>query len=165
MEKHQQYLDDLCRVCGKKVGRVRYSVMKYQEVLSSMGLFVAHDIEHIHTKQFCNSCYLTGKQMTDKSTNYSYSRVIPPIWEEHIDDKCNLCNQMFQKGSRQKKNHTCRGRPTSLVSYVASLSVPVVQSHSLLPSLSSISSNINITHLICICCKNIVKFSSRDYPM
>ena len=78
MEKHQQYLDDLCRVCGKKVGRVRYSVMKYQEVLSSMGLFVAHDIEHIHPKQFCNSCYLTGKRMTDKSTNYSYSRVIPP---------------------------------------------------------------------------------------
>ena len=164
MEKHQQYLDDLCRVCGKKVGRVRYSVMKYQEVLSSMGLFVAHDIEHIHLKQFCNSCYLTGKRMTDKGTNYSYSRVIPPIWEEHIDDKCNLCNQMVQKGKggRQKKNHTCRGRPTSLVSYVASLSVPGVQSHSLLPS--STSSNINITHLICIRCKNIVNFPVEITP-
>ena len=67
MEKHQQYLDDLCCVCGKKVGRVRYSVMKYQEVLSSMGLFVAHDIEDIHRpKQFCNSCYLTDRKANDR---------------------------------------------------------------------------------------------------
>ena len=100
----KKYLQVLCHVCTKRLGRVSYDCrptpatgkgkdkcISYALLLSYLfHLEVESDDPDIHLPKFCNSCYLAMQRMRkslDEGKVYRTS-LVGNVWSVHSNDVC-----------------------------------------------------------------------------
>ena len=63
MEFHQQQLAKHCRICGKRLSKLKKQAPTYQctqfqsDLLSTFAIDISNDLLTVHPTQFCNPCY------------------------------------------------------------------------------------------------------------
>lgn len=119
--KHNNFLKNHCRVCGKRLGRTNYNCEHFSSMLSILGVNVQHTDDTIHPTQFCNSCYMMAKRvLSGSSTSHT-----PVVWRSHDDVSCSVCDKKC-KGGRHKKISSA-GRPSILQVHIQSVATNLCQ--------------------------------------
>ena len=134
MDKHQEYVLCMCRICGnrsqtrKEISQKQNPkfVNKYSDsVYILYGVDITDDIVGVHPDKLCSTCYqrlmsskksgkdgemnLTGIYAKQKDIVQNLNR----IWMTHSDSDCKVCLlyvQQSQPGGK-KAISACRGRP------------------------------------------------------
>ena len=103
---HKRFLDMHCRMCAKRLGKSKYSVQKYKEIVKVYGIDPFQDSIDIHPQFFCNSCYLTAKHLksTEEKGGFTTTNRVIFNWVPHTDSDCIVCTVKIQ-GGRPKKYH------------------------------------------------------------
>ena len=114
-EYHQKQLVKHCRVCGKTVKGYAHSVKKeHRNLLAVVGIDISQDSKEVHPNTFCNSCYLTVRQIqvADLSGNVRETALCPFQWVPH-QEACTVCSHFAfsESGGRPRKNKNPCGRP------------------------------------------------------
>ena len=120
--KHQQFLNNHCRVCGKLFGKnTIYPCGKYASVIELFGVDPTKDDEEVHPGSYCNSCYLTAKRASRSGSVTTHNHPIRTCveWIPHDDNHCDVCD-VLSKGGRPKKSKS-GGRPSLLTSHIRSV--------------------------------------------
>ena len=88
--KHQQYLDNHCRFCGKPFGKqTRYSCTKYASIVELFGVDHTCDNPDVHPTKFCNRCYSAAMRTTHSTKCTSLLTSVE--WFPH-NDICAVCD-------------------------------------------------------------------------
>ena len=144
--KHQQYLDNHCRFCGKPFGKqTRYSCTKYASIVELFGVDHTCDNPDVHPTKFCNRCYSAAMRTkhSTKCTSLSTSvEWFPP------NDICAVCDG--QHRGRPKKLRHPGGRPSNLEAHIRSMSSHRIPRF----SLSQVVNKTYIDSLTCKLCKS-----------
>ena len=93
MEYHQQQLTKHCRICGKRLLKLKshgpvYSCHKFTpDLLSTFGVDTSKDSPTIHPDSFCNSCYPVLKRAEKaRLAGVPYHHSTKPMeWTAHGD--------------------------------------------------------------------------------
>jgi hypothetical protein len=113
MDHHQGYIDNMCRICTqraqtaaevKKKKTSKFASTHKDMIYILFGVDVENDNPAIHPRKICNQCYqllmnsrksgsngemnLSGKYGQQKERVACFVS----IWQEHIDNECNVCN-------------------------------------------------------------------------
>ena len=92
MEQHQEYLNRLCRVCGRysRSQRNREPVYKCSEYSSELSrvfeINIAKDLDTVHPSNFCKPCHIvvhTYMKALNEGKVYKYSTVLFSGWGPH----------------------------------------------------------------------------------
>ena len=93
MEFHQQQLNKHCRVCGKRLCKVKskaptYLCTEYSEDLLHFGVDVSGDIPTVHPLKYCNPCRAMLKRAEKaRSAELPYTHNTKPMeWTPHNED-------------------------------------------------------------------------------
>ena len=148
MEKHQETLKTLFRICTKRLGRVSYDVLTPVEKKGnipmiehcfgvtpmtnasptrSIDLYNNITVHRISTlvHRFCNSCYLTMTRMKNAVKNGTVYRtsLIPYVWLEHAETNCTTCELLKTRrgGGRPKTRQNIQGCPKQLSDHIKSV--------------------------------------------
>lgn len=116
--QHQEYLDQHCRICGRRLGISKYSTRTHSHTAKLFGIDVTTDDRLIHPSFFCNSCHLTGRRL-EKQHQQESSKFNLLEWLPHNDDHCNVCDTKCKGGRPKKKN--AAGRPSALKKHIQSV--------------------------------------------
>ena len=113
-EYHQKQLVKHCRVCGKAVKGYAHSVKKeHRNSLAVVGIDTSKDSKEEHPNTFCNSCYLTVRQVqaADLSGNVRKMALCPFQWVPH-QEGCTVCSHFAssESGGRPRKHKNPCGR-------------------------------------------------------
>jgi len=166
MEYHQNQLAKYCRVCGKVVKGYAYSVnSEHSNLLAVAGIDTSQDNKDVHPNTFCNSCYLTLRQLqaADSSGNIRETALRPFQWVPHHDG-CTTCKHfaLSQRGGRPRKHRMPCGRPRddgkrALHQHILTISPPSYTANSPLDvSRFSKPASISLSDLQCRLCQYIV---------
>ena len=162
VEYHRNQLAKYCRVCGKAVKGYAHSVnTEHSDLLAVVSIDISQDSKAVHPKTFCNSCYLTLRQMqaADLSGHIRETALCPFQWIPH-QDGCTICKhfESSQRGGRPRKREMPCGRPRDdgkralhqhiLTSYIANF--PLDVSRFCQPA------GVSLSDLQCNLCQNIV---------
>jgi hypothetical protein len=103
MELHEAALERLCRVCGQRCVKWPQSLKNHhgldkirhkEQILIAYKINVENDVEEIHPKYFCLSCYAAFGKNTRR----------PVVgWTEHSADPCKACDLMRNSVGRRKR--------------------------------------------------------------
>uniref|UniRef100_A0A1X7V608 RING-type domain-containing protein n=1 Tax=Amphimedon queenslandica TaxID=400682 RepID=A0A1X7V608_AMPQE len=118
--KHQLYLDNHCRLCGKPFGKkTNYTCSKYTSIVELFGVDHSCDQFDIHPSSFCNSCYLAAMRVK-RTTPHTCKNLSPSVeWFPHNEEICDVCNG--QRRGRPKKRKHPGGRPSNLEAHIRSV--------------------------------------------
>ena len=106
MEYHKTSLANLCRICGYRALKHRELHQKkkaklavnYIELIKLLfGVNIERDIEAIHPKVLCSSCYYKLMDCRKKNKfksleKYEQERKLAVSWEAHSDELCRVCD-------------------------------------------------------------------------
>ena len=103
-EYHQKQLVKHCRVCEKVVKGYAHSVKKeHKNLLAVAGINASQDSKEVHPNMFCNSRYLTLRQMqaAELSGNVRQTTLCPFQWVPH-QVGCTVCSHFTssERGGR-----------------------------------------------------------------
>lgn len=96
MEFHHQQLEKHCRICGKRLCKVKKQAPSYccnqfpADLLSTFGLDISKDLSTVHPTHFCNLCYSVTKRAErarKAGLPYTHTTVIME-WTTHDEDDC-----------------------------------------------------------------------------
>ena len=121
--KHQQFLDNHCRVCGKLFGKKKYSCMKYPTIVEVLGVDHCSNKEEVHPAWFCNNCYLATKRVlrsSSASTPSQTSQTPALEWLPHNNTYCFTCDGQH-RGRPNRLKHA-GGCPSLLTKHIRSVS-------------------------------------------
>lgn len=133
-EEHSKFLDDLCRICMKKVQtreqkrsrRLKLCVDYEKELLTVFGVNISQDVANVHPKGLCHQCLRqaqkTKQRTLSDTTLESFKTKAQEVnwkWRPHQDGFCEICASasMQQRGGRQRKQKTVH-KPKSKVEQV-----------------------------------------------
>lgn len=95
MEFHQQQLGKHCRVCGRRLCKLKskapvYLCTEYSEDLLNLGVDVSGDVPTIHPLKFCNPCRAMFKRAEKaRKAGVPYTHTTKPMeWTSHADSSC-----------------------------------------------------------------------------
>ena len=122
LDVHKEHLQQHCRVCLQKLGRVHYacsSTTCKPLLLSCMGIDTTQDRGCVHPQNTCNNCYAKMKKSEAGALS---STLIPFPFREH-GTACNLCTHFYKlaKGGRPRKPKKI---PPSTVRHLAQCAGP-----------------------------------------
>ena len=146
--KHQQFLDNHCRVCGKPFGKkTRYSCSKYHSIVEVFGVNYNDNNEEVHPESFCNNCYMTAKRVLHSAKNHPIPACVE--WLPHDSSYCHICDG--QRRGRPKKSTHPGGRPSFLTTHICSVasSIPTF-------TLSQVIDKSYINNITCSLCNSAV---------
>ena len=142
MDEHKKNLQELCRVCTKRLGRVSYDCrptpaigkgkdkyISYAQLLTDLlHLEVESDDPNIHPPKFCNSCYLAMQRMRkslDEGKVYRTS-LVGHVWSVHSNDVCETCDTVNKRkvGGRPKRKQKIAGCPKAITEHIHTVSGP-----------------------------------------
>ena len=109
--KHEDFLSQHCRVCSKRLGKMKYNCMKYSQILKQFEIDTSFDNTEVHPDSFCNNCYSAAKRSANR---------VPFQWSPHNETSCFVCDNKC-KGGRPKKPVTTSGRPSKLQQHLSSV--------------------------------------------
>lgn len=117
MDSHISYLQEVCRVGGRKFSTckqsTRYSVEKCSEMLKSIrGIDISLDSPNIHPQYVCTLCMKALKRAsaTTKATHCRGGCGPPVEWEPHHRTNCSVCSSR-NKG-RGASAHCAKSKTT-----------------------------------------------------
>ena len=122
-EQHQEYLNRLCRVCGRYFGsqRNREPVCKCSQYSSELRrvfeIDIAKDPDTVHPSNFCKPCRIvvnTYMKALNEGKVYKHSTVMFSGWRgPHLEDRSSTCEHVksLQLGGRPKR----KAGPTSSI--------------------------------------------------
>ena len=162
---HQKQLLKHCRVCGKVAKGYAHSVKKeHKNLLAVVGINTSQDSKEVHPNVFCNSCYLTLRQMqaAELSGNVRQTALCPFQWVPH-QEGCTVCSHFAssERGGRPRKHRNPCGRPKdgkrALHHYILTISPPSYMVNSKLEiSRFSQPASVSLTDFQCKLCQHIV---------
>lgn len=105
MEFHKQQLLKHCRVCGRRLCKAKgrapvFDCSKHSsDLLTSFGVDVSGDDQHVFPPKFCNPCHTTLKkdQTAREKGIPRVHTVIPFIWTEHTSNNCSVRHPLKTK--------------------------------------------------------------------
>ena len=167
MENHTKNLQDLCRICTKKLGRVSYSTTKPAEKGSKVSLIEdcfccqLTDKTDTHPPRFCNPCYLTMCRMRKARRDGTVYRTSLTLctWTEHQNGNCNTCKMVEERkfGGRPKVVKNIQACPTHLTDHIQSVSGPRYRcTNPLTPDRFLTGGTVCIDDIVCKSCDNIL---------
>ena len=167
MENHKKWLESLCRICTKRLGRVSYSLETPAEKKNNKILIQeCFDCPiptnpDIHPSRYCNSCYCTMKRMWMAKKNGRVYRTSLTLscWEEHQDSDCVTCGMMQGRklGGRPKTTKSICGCPGNLVDHIRSVAGTKYRcSDPLTISRFIPETAVCMEELVCKSCNNII---------
>ena len=166
MEQHKEYLNTLCRVCGRYFGSQRnrepaYQCLQYSsELLRVFEINIAEDLDTVHPSNFCKPCRIvvhTFMKAFNEGTVYKHSIVIFNGWGPHLDDRCSTCEHVksLQLGGRPKRK-AGPGRPSmkdvnTLISHLECIApYPLVPYTSTMPTALDKQLSVNAECPLCL---------------
>ena len=104
MDQHDSYLQQMCRVGGKRFSTcsqsTRYAVKSFEtELLSVFEIDISHDDPDIHPPYLCILCQKVVKRSSSKSTFCGGGCGAVHDWQEHHRISCTTCS-LFAKQSK-----------------------------------------------------------------
>ena len=104
MDQHDSYLQQMCRVGGKRFSTcsqsTRYAVKSFEtELLSVFEIDISHDDPDIHPPYLCILCQRVLKRSSSKSTFCGGGCGAVHDWQEHHRISCTTCS-LFAKQSK-----------------------------------------------------------------
>ena len=98
MEKHNNNLNYLCRICSKWVGRRQYIMNDTLKIkIENIFLIKIADIENVHPKKMCHKCYCTINNANSSKTKTSLAIFVNWLPHEKICITCQMAEEV-QKG-------------------------------------------------------------------
>lgn len=96
MEYHQQQLTKHCRICGKRLSKLKQKSPAYKctksvsDLLSTFETDISKDLPTVHPVQYCNPCHLVIKRAEDaRQHGLPYTHTTSVFnWTPHSDDHC-----------------------------------------------------------------------------
>ena len=95
MEFHQLQLEKHCRVCGKRLCKIKskapvHLCTQYSIDLLHIGVDVSKDVPTTHPLKFCNPCYaMLRRAEKAHNTGVPYNSTTNPMeWTPHDDSGC-----------------------------------------------------------------------------
>lgn len=160
---HKRFLDTHCRMCAKRLGKSKYSVQKYKEIIKVYGIDPFQDSIDIHPQFFCNSCYLTAKHLksTEEKGGFTTTNRVIFNWVPHTDSDCIVCTVKIQ-GGRPKKISSS-GRPTDLEQHIKATAGIIPNAKVLVNSVIGLSQP-SILDITCGRCNMIVSHPLEILP-
>jgi hypothetical protein len=105
---HGEYLDNLCRTCGKRQSKFKAAVNKVKEVSvyaekikEVFDTDVNFDNPNVHPKRICNSCY--AKLFRGNTKQHTVT------WHPHTDENCKVCNLYLQQSKGGRPSNPVKG--------------------------------------------------------
>ena len=126
IERHREYLQRLCRVCGdrysKRKNRAHQTSQHHEALQTCFGISADNDNPDVHPGTFCHKCYLTLKRSQDavkKNSTYK-SNTIVLEWLPHCISTSQVCqcHNIQQSGGRPSKKGKHPGRPKASNTHV-----------------------------------------------
>ena len=113
MERHQNLLKILCRVCAKTVKSYRHD--KKNEACSSLlvtafGTVVASEPDEVYPPSVCHNCYRTLQKIkASKETRVAYQTALSlHEWMPHLEDQhCPVCCHDIQHKKPKPQGRPC----------------------------------------------------------
>ena len=166
MEQHQEYLNRLCRVCGRYSGSQRnrepvYKCSEYSSELSRVfEINIAKDLDTVHPSNFCKPCHIvvhTYMKALNEGKVYKYSTVLFSGWGPHLEDRCSTCEHVksLQLGGRPKRK-AGSGRPSikdinTVISHLECIApYPLVPYTSIMPTALDKQLSVNAECPLCL---------------
>jgi hypothetical protein len=118
LDRHREFLQRLCRTCGKRAlreadesrGKVAKLASSYkQKIQVTFAVDIEFDEPDVHPKSICESC---------RAKLYLASKRSAYNWSPHPrSSPCEVCSMFTQqsKGGRPKKSNTGAGRPKKVM--------------------------------------------------
>ena len=108
MNEHIQYLDTLCRLCGKNLTRSKVSVAKKEtfkvELSTKFQINVDLDSREIHPSSICSGCKRFLYRVREVSDPEQIAtKKEPYVWTSHSEDSCH-CMASKCKGKGRPRN-------------------------------------------------------------
>ena len=100
-EEHVNVLKSLCRLCGGKLAKDTFLVMKHaSSIMLAFYLDITSDTENLHPPKMCLKCYSTMKNIEKRQTT---SNLKTKTWDHHTDTDCLICSKHKLKAVRKAK--------------------------------------------------------------
>ena len=117
MELHKKYIQDLCRVCGKKLKGYTHDKAQDQcreALLSAFQFEVGIDSESIHPPSVCHCYFVTMRklQAAKEEGRLKETDLIPREWYPHADP-CQFCQDAPVVARGRPRKRVIRGRPSA----------------------------------------------------
>ena len=118
MEQHKIYLQNLCRVCGKKPKCYFHDKTSDQcktALACVFGIATEEEDSNIYPPKICNNCCLTLKQLqkSKEGGRFRETALTPTAWLPH-EDSCHFCENASTSSvsSGRPKKRKAKGRPS-----------------------------------------------------
>ena len=162
MEQHKSYINQLCRVCGKKPKGYMYkktSSACKEALLEVFNIAAEREDNDIYPELVCNPCHLTLRQLCDarKEGRPRETDLVPQNWIPHTDN-CPLCQDAPKVTRGRPKKRKAVGslddthnRGRKIMHRLSNLHTPKYADHTL--HISHFLSTPHLTHLTCNLCQ------------